>query len=200
MCHRSDISGIRPWRMEGYRNKGHKGESIKERFRVRNSMERADGQRKRERGWWDYFNIQPAERCLCVSTRVFEPVRLLLIPPDPSFILPPLLSLHSLPLLLYPCLLHPLTPYLDRSHDCCDTSWLTAHLHVFQLHSLIRETDGGVVAEGPRYRWRGAVGYGRARCCGWRALGDWGALWEVREKREKPWTYRRDRKTEGKVK
>lgn len=83
-----------------------------------------------------------------------QPVRLPLVPPDLSFIIPPLLSVHpprpppstpfapSAPSALS-YLYVSFTPYLDRSHDCCNTSWLTAHLHVFQLHSLIMEIGGG---------------------------------------------------------
>lgn len=99
-------------------------------------------------------------------------------PSDPSFILLPLLSLHSPPPPSPSSLLHPITPYLDRSHDCCDTSWLTAHLHVFQLHSLVREMGG---MEGPRSRWRGAEGLRESEVL-W---GNYG-LSENIMKREKP--------------
>lgn len=158
---------------------------------------------KGSKGWWDYFIIQQSasrEIVACVSLQhVFEPVRLLLIPPR-SFLHPPSSSVPALflspPSLSYPCLLHPLTPYLDRSHDCCDTSWLTAHLHVFQLGSLIREMCGGGGAEiKVERRW----GFRESEVL-WKALDDWGALWELKEKREKSQTYRADRKREGKVK
>lgn len=118
-------------------------------------------------------------RDACVSLQhVFEPVHLLLIPLR-SLLHPPSSSVPALsspPLaLLSPS---PITPYLDRSHDCCDTSWLTAHLHVFQLHSLVREMGG---MEGPRSRWRGAEGLRESEVL-W---GNYG-LSENIMKREKP--------------
>lgn len=92
---------------------------------------RADGiiwiccQKKKKRPDRRIGFVAPA--CLSPSASL-SPHRSLLHPPS----LPPSsLSLH-------PPAPSPHNPYLDRSHVCCDASWLTAHLHVCSSTSLLK--------------------------------------------------------------
>lgn len=119
----------------------------------RNRVERLTDKGSRRR--WHHLNMSPKKRpdwprCSCMSLSPSVSLsthRSLLhhpsLPPCFPAFLPPSLSLHPLPP-------SPHNPYLDRSHVCCDTSWLTAHLHVCSFTSLLK----GCVAVGRHtYCW-----------------------------------------------